>query len=120
MKKTAQLTDFLFPLSFYTEMFQAGLQAGQFLLSSAEVIGRRSNMLAAGIPGHHPEFARMWQEKITANLEAWVILSKNLCAPMQSSLPEMIQAQLKLMQALSKPYHSKVTANATRLRGKGF
>ena len=62
------------PFSFYTGMFNAGLQMAELFSSSARVIAHRTDMMAKAAKGelspYHKEFTDMWMEKFSAGSES--------------------------------------------------
>jgi len=147
------------PLGLWTDLMVA---TGEMLVASAEVIGHRTGrMSAAQLPlsSHDAkEFTLMVQEKAEAGQEAAMALAEQatrtatrmaMNVPMQmmalgplawglassQTVPQLLEAQMKLGQALvqpltghdfahdavraghaaMKPYHRRATANAKRL-----
>ncbi|MFZ4762982.1 MAG: hypothetical protein ACOYK8_09230 [Alphaproteobacteria bacterium] len=108
----------------YNEMFKLGVQTSQMFFSSAEVIMHRSVLISLAmvgkIPWNDPEFTKLWQEKISANMESYNIASKKIIDQsadiLESSAEENLANGIKAVTDSTLPYHKKADANAKRLR----
>lgn len=71
-----------FPFKVWEEMFKLGMQTSHMMLSSGEVIFHRSQMFNNAMAGKlswtDPEFSRIWQEKLFANVEAYNSMSNSI------------------------------------------
>ena len=110
------------PFILYSEMFKLGLQTSQLLMSSGEVIYRRSKMIRKAMKGElpwtDPEFIELWQEKVFANMESCNSLGKSLLRKSFSPNTNNSIDVIKTIAASALPYHKKARANANRLRSK--
>jgi len=99
---------------FIPEYLQLSMILGRLCMESADVIARRSQMLAAAsigkLPYNDPEFIRMWQEKYAAALQAAMILGR--------FTPQIGNLNSRLLLSTLKPYSRRVKANSKRLRRK--
>ena len=119
MKKHYKTSPFL-AFNTFNELFKLSLQTTQMLSSSAEVISRRGDMMNQALAGklswYDPEFTMLWQEKAFANMEAITSMTKSLMR--NKNLFHNSAAMLKAINLSTRPYHTKVTANAKRLKRK--
>lgn len=108
-------------------MWLTGMKASQLLFSSVEVIYHRSVMIGkvmtGSLPFTHPEFTRMWHEKMVAGFLSSTIAGKHLSknyAPNMLNKPlsasTALSDNLKMLSACMQPYAVKAKANAKRLR----
>lgn len=117
----------MFPLfKAYEEMFKLGMQTTQMFMSSNEVIQHRTKMMTDAIHGKlpwtDPEFTELWEEKISANIEACTSMANSMAANLfvanSRSIERNIAEGAKALRASTRPYHKKAGANAKRLRNK--
>lgn len=109
------------PFGMYLDMWSSGIKTVQLLTSSAEVIHHRSKLIEQVMGGTlsatDPEFILMWQEKIMAAFEAYLILAKRSVGANSSQFPlELFLQHMDLTMACLQPYAKKAKANARRLR----
>lgn len=87
-----------------------GVQAGEMMLASAQVISHRVGRMATASfplnPRDSTEFMRMGQEKIAAATESIIAVSTGVMTG---------QSPQTLARKGLKPYHSRAVANAKRL-----
>ena len=110
----------------YRDMFTLNLQTGKMLASSGEVIFKRSMMIQQAMMGNRswtdPEFTKLWQEKIFANMEAGQSMGKSMMKKALSQKPSTAGRDLsdgiRAVTASTRPYEKKASANARRLRGR--
>ena len=111
-------------IAFYNEWLKLSMQTAKMLTSSAEVIAYRTAMIQQAMQGKlpwtHPEFNKLWQEKITANMEASLSMTQSMwkhSANQHKSTPEkqMIEG-IKAISSATRTYEKKASANAKRLR----
>jgi 3-methyladenine DNA glycosylase Mpg len=112
------------PFGLYGEWFKLANQTTEILTSSAQVILLRSQMInqamTGQIPWTDPEFMLLWQEKMSASLEATESLSKMMTEKALAPF-DVTQGPSNFIEAMSvstRPYHVKVRANARRLKRK--
>ena len=105
--------------------FGLGLKLFETGAHSANVITRRSTMLAAAMmqPARlaDPEFVRMVQEKAEAAGEAWLCAARHTTkavGPTPADAMALTAAGLALAESCLLPYHRRVRANARRLNRK--
>lgn len=109
------------PFGMYLNMWSSGMKTAQLMMSSAEVIHHRSKLIeqvmGGTLPATDPEFVRMWQEKMMAAFEAYLILAKRSVGANSSQLPlELFLQHMDMTMACMQPYAKKAKANARRLR----
>jgi len=115
--------------------FSVFWQAGELFRASAEVMGYRGLLISKAMTGDasfaDPEFARMWREKLTANLEFFRRFGRHSSSLLPTALylqsPESIGSYMKLMnrqlrdvKACMQPYRKASGANSKRLRKNFF
>jgi hypothetical protein len=112
------------PFAFYNEWLKLTMQTMKMLTSSGEVIGYRTAMMQQAMQGKmlwtHPEFSRLWQEKVIANMEASFSLANSMLkqSTMQHTPEKHMIEGIKAISHATSGYEKKATANAKRLRGK--
>jgi hypothetical protein len=119
-------TPWTMPITFYNEWLKLTMQTINMLNASAEVIGYRTTMMQQAMQGKvlwtHPEFSRLWQEKIAANMEASASLTQSMwkqATTQHHTTPEKQMVEgMKALNHATRSYEKKATANAKRLRAK--
>jgi hypothetical protein len=105
--------------------FDLGMRTSQMLWSSAEVIGQRSQRMAAGVvnptAAGQREMHRMVDEKIRAareSMQAMAVCAGTLYTRslLRGDAVGMAQAFTRMASVALTPYHRRVTDNAKRLR----
>lgn len=121
--------DMFWPLHIYGKGVSLALQTGLMMMSSAEVVDRRTQLVSRSLRGEIPfpvaECMLMWQEKLAAHLELVASLNRSFfgeaAAVFQNlqGLPEisqMLSRQIHGIESALKPYNTRTFANMHRLR----
>lgn len=114
----------MMPMAFYNEWMKLTMQTAKMLTSSGEVIGYRTNMIQQAMQGKllwtHPEFTKLWQEKVTANMDASFSMANSMWKHSTTQHKQTFEKQmvegLKAISTATRGYEKKATANAKRLR----
>jgi hypothetical protein len=114
------------PFAYYNEWFKLMLQTSNMLMASGEVIGYRSQMIQQAMQGKllwtNPEFTRLWQEKMTANMEASFSMAQSMLKQTLNQHKYTFEKQMvegvKAVSTATRSYEKKAAANAKRLRDK--
>jgi len=119
----------LWPMDFFGRSFSVAMQTGMMLMSSAEVIDRRTQLFSRSLRGEIPfpfaECMLMWQEKLAANIELMGSLNRTFLSSAPTifqnlqGLPEISGVLTQHMRGIEdalKPFRSRAAANARRLR----